>query len=154
MSIFIKTTRYSKLFEEIFNGYLPGGSVEIESQSFSQKDESQLKQWCINSNIIATKDFSLKRNGVELFYFHDHPENLSVADSEKEFVERLKKEGLIRVIYPKIKSPEKRRNKLIYAILHESSRSVCPLNTFKYLKSCMHLIHAIYYPNLISMQLK
>lgn len=53
-------------------------------------------EWCTNRQIRATHEFLLRKSGLELFGFHDGPEELWAAPSELAFVESLAAQKLLR----------------------------------------------------------
>lgn len=55
-----------------------------------------MKDWCTNNAIKRTIDFTLKKDGVGLFGFHDTPDDFWAALSEHPFVERLAVEKIIK----------------------------------------------------------
>ena len=101
--IHIKTSRYSTLFKCIFEEYNKNVVIFIDSGQYTDKDLPKLiNQWCVNRIIKRTLNFKLIKDGVELFFFHDTPNDLVAAMSERPFVEDLAKEEIIRYrVYPK-----------------------------------------------------
>lgn len=53
-------------------------------------------EWCANQKIRAAHDFLLRKSSLELFGFHDGPEELWAAPSELAFVESLAAQKLLR----------------------------------------------------------
>ncbi len=95
--IAIKTTRYSEFFRRILAEYSEGVTIEIDGKQHGPGDIAHLlKEWCTNSVICRTRDFTLRQKGVELFGFHDRPRELVAAISEQAFVERLEREKVLR----------------------------------------------------------
>jgi hypothetical protein len=101
--IWIKTHKYSTLLRRIFEEYKKNAEIYIEGHRYSEYDIPQLlDNWCTNRIITRTINFSLKKDGMELFGFHDTPDEFWAAMSERPFVERLASERIIRYrIYPK-----------------------------------------------------
>ena len=100
--IWIHTRRYSTLIKRIFEEYHENVEIYIEGYRYTDNDVPKLlKDWCTNRIIKRTLDFSLKRNHVELFGFHDTPDEFWAASSERPFVERLANEKIVRFrVYP------------------------------------------------------
>ncbi len=95
--IAIKTTRYSAFFRRLFAEYADGVTIEVDSRILSSSDIPRLlTDWCCNTEICRTQHFRLLRGEAELFSFHDHPRELFAALSEREFVEKLHKERILR----------------------------------------------------------
>jgi hypothetical protein len=95
--IFIKTRRYSTLINRIFEEYKENVEIYVERHRYTEKDIPELVNWwCTNRIIKRTIDFTLKRDGVELFGFHDTPDQFWAAMSEQPFVEGLAKEKIVR----------------------------------------------------------
>src|SRR5690348_1530061 len=95
--IAIETTRYSELFRRLFSEYAADVTIEIDSSRFSSGDVPKLlADWCSNAEISRTRHFRLLRAGAELFSFHDHPQEMFAAMSERPFVERLQAEQVLR----------------------------------------------------------
>jgi len=93
----IETTRYSAFFRCLLQEYGEGTLVKVDAVQYHSPQYAELaEQWCINEKIVGTRDFVLTRNGVELFGFHDHPEQLWAAYSELPFIERLAAEKIVR----------------------------------------------------------
>jgi hypothetical protein len=100
--IAIETTRYSEFFRRVLSEYAEDVSIEIDGKRYGATDIPWLlKDWCTNSKIRRTRDFTLQRRGVELFGFHDHPGELWASLSERAFVERLEAERILRCQLPK-----------------------------------------------------
>jgi hypothetical protein len=100
--ISISTHRYSMLIKRIFQEYHENIEIYIDGYRYTEKDIPKLLEWwCKNKIIKGTLDFNFKQNGIELFGFHDKPDDFWAAISERKFVERLAKEKIIRYrIYP------------------------------------------------------
>ncbi len=95
--IFIETTRYSEFFRQVLGEYSEDVSIEIDRRQYGADDIPRLlKEWCTNRKIRGTRDFMLRRGNRILFWFHDHPRELYAALSEREFVERLEREKVLR----------------------------------------------------------
>jgi hypothetical protein len=95
--IAMRTRRYSKLLKCIFAAYDEDVEVEIDGRQYNQDDiAGLLRDWCTNRNIINTVNFSLQRNGIALFGFHDHPSQFVAALSERSFVQQLADEKIVR----------------------------------------------------------
>ncbi|HTH50034.1 MAG TPA: hypothetical protein VMB21_21150 [Candidatus Limnocylindria bacterium] len=95
--ITIETTRYSEFFRRLLTEYADHVSIEIEGKQYGAGDIPRLlKEWCTNSKICRTRDFTLRQKGVDLFGFHDHPDELWAALSERAFVERLEAKRILR----------------------------------------------------------
>jgi hypothetical protein len=92
--ISIETKRYSEFFRHLVAEYSDGVVVLIDGKEVSVSDV--LSVWCQNTVICQTRDFLLKRHGVELCGFHDHPSETWMVDSELPFVERLAAKHIIR----------------------------------------------------------
>jgi len=93
----INTRRYSKLLQCIFEEYNENVKIEIDGRQYTDNEIPELlREWCTNRNIRKTLNFSLERDGVVLFGFHDHPCEFFVALSERPFVERLADRKIIR----------------------------------------------------------
>lgn len=101
-SISIRTTRYSTLIKRIFEEYNENIEIYIEGSEYTEKDIPKLLEWwCNNKTIKATVDFTLSRDGIGIFGFHDSPDDFWAAISERPFVEQLAKEKIIRCkVYP------------------------------------------------------
>ena len=100
--ISVKTTRYSALFRRILQGYGAGAEIRIDRSTYTEADVPELlDSWCTNRRIGETHNFWLKREGVTLFGFEAHPENLVIAASERAFVERLAAERVVRIVRPR-----------------------------------------------------
>ena len=56
-----------------------------------------IEAWCTNAKIRATQDFHLKRDGKELFGFHDGPLDIWADSSELTFLQQLAAEKIIHV---------------------------------------------------------
>jgi hypothetical protein len=96
-SISIETTRYSTLMKRIFEEYNENIEIHIDGSRYTEKDIPKLLEWwCNNKTIKATVDFTLSRDGVRIFSFHDSPDDFWAAISERLFVEQLAKEKIIR----------------------------------------------------------
>lgn len=100
--ISIRTRRYSTLLKRIFEEYNKNVEIIIDGIRYTDKDIPELLEWwCKNVIIKRTLNFTFNQNGVELFGFHDTPDEFYSAISERTFVERLAKEKIIRCrIYP------------------------------------------------------
>lgn len=100
--ISIKTTRFSTLIKRIFEEYHENVEIYIEGCQYSEKDIPELLDWwCKNGTIKATIDFTLNRDGVSIFGFHDTPDDFWASISERPFIEQLAKDKIIRAkIYP------------------------------------------------------
>lgn len=95
--IAIETTRYSEFFRRLFAEYATDVTIEIGSSRHTSEDIPKLLvDWCNNTEICRTRHFRLLRARVELFGFHDHPQELFAAMSERPFVERLQSEQVLR----------------------------------------------------------
>lgn len=95
--ISIKTTIYSTLIKRIFEEYNEHIEIYIEGSRYSEKDIPKLLEWwCTNKTIKTTLDFTLKRDGVGIFGFHDTPDDFWAAISELSFVEQLAREKIIQ----------------------------------------------------------
>jgi len=95
--ISVKTTRYSELFKRILKEYNKNVKIYIDGRQYFDKDISKLiNEWCTNHTISNTKDFMLRKDGLEIFRFHDTPKDFWAAISEKPFLERLSQEKIIR----------------------------------------------------------
>ena len=93
--IWVKTRRYSRVLEAILREYGPGAVVRIDGVTYAGPGVATLLHtWCTNRSITNTINFELIRDGTTLFGFHDHPRDLWAAPSERQFVERLHREGL------------------------------------------------------------
>ena len=96
-SISIETRRYSTLIKRIFEEYNKNVVINIDGARYDENDIPKLlNEWCTNNRIKSTLDFSLYKNGVLLFGFHDDPGDFYAAMSELEFIERLASEKIIR----------------------------------------------------------
>lgn len=100
--ISISTHRYSTFLKRIFEEYSENVEIYIDGIRYTEKDIPELlKRWCINKIIKRTLHFTFKQDEVELFGFHDTPDDFWAAISERTFVERLAKEKIIRCrVYP------------------------------------------------------
>ena len=95
--IAIETTRFSEFFSRLFVEYTADVTIEIGGGRYSSDDIPKLlEDWCSNAEICRTRHFRLSRAGVVLFGFHDHPQELFAAMSERPFVERLQTEQILR----------------------------------------------------------
>ena len=95
--IYISTTRYSTLIKRICEEYNENIEIYIDGSRYTGEEiPKMLEWWCKNKTIMATIDFTLSRNGVDLFGFHDSPEEFWAVMSERLFVEQLAKEKIIR----------------------------------------------------------
>jgi hypothetical protein len=95
--LWIKTRRYSEFLKHIFAKYNQNVEIEIDGRVYADKDIPYLlKEWCTNHIIRRTIDFTLKKDGVILFGWHDTPDDFGVAMSERPFVEQLAAEKIVR----------------------------------------------------------
>ena len=95
--ISIRTHRYSLLVRRILETYNRDVEIYIDTARYTDTDISNLLRWyCTNKAIKSTVHFTLKKSGVELFSFHDTPDEFWAAISEREFVESLAKDKIIR----------------------------------------------------------
>jgi hypothetical protein len=118
--IAIKTRRYSKLLTCIFETYREDVEIEIDGRQYASDEIAELfKNWCTNRNIINTVNFSLQRNGVTLFGFHDHPSQFVAALSERSFAQQLADEKIIRYRILSAKPPD--------GVLATICKSICLL---------------------------
>jgi hypothetical protein len=92
--ISIETTRYSEFFRRLLAVYADDAVVLINGEEVPAGEPRS--RWCNNSAICATRDFLLRRHGIDLCGFHDHPEETWIMESELAFVERLAAEQIIR----------------------------------------------------------
>lgn len=93
----VSTSRYSKFFRELFQEYGQQSVAVIDGIPFdSSKYPELIDNWCINKSILNTKNFKLVRGNLELFGFHDHPDELWASYSELPFLEKLAAEKIIR----------------------------------------------------------
>ena len=100
--IAIKTKRYSTFIKHIFEEYNNDVDIFIEGNHYSSSDIPKItEEWCKNSIIKKTIDFNIMRDGLELFGFHDTPDDFWASMSEQPFVERMAKEKIVSYrIYP------------------------------------------------------
>jgi hypothetical protein len=104
----VTTTRYSAFFTRVFQYYCRDIQVKIDGKCFSEQDLSWLRSsWCTNARIQHTQDFTLVFHDKSIMGFHDHPENLWVASSERKFLQHLAEERLIRFRVYQQKTPDK-----------------------------------------------
>lgn len=95
--ISVVTTQYSEFFQRLFQEYTNETAVVIDLRHYSPSDFPKLiANWCTNAKISDTREFRLLCGSVELFGFHDHPDELWAAYSELPFIERLAAERIIR----------------------------------------------------------
>ena len=95
--IWISTRRYSEFFRRLLEHYGSAASVRIDRKTFGSAEiPSLLASWCTNAAIKATRDFTLSRDGRELFGFHDSPDQLWAVPSEISFCEALRREKILR----------------------------------------------------------
>jgi hypothetical protein len=95
--IWIKTRRHSEFLKRIFAEYNKNVEIEIDGQHYTEKDIPHLlNEWCTNHSIRGTIDFSLKRDGIILFGFHDTPDDFWAAMSERPFIEKAASKKIIR----------------------------------------------------------
>lgn len=95
--ISVVTTRYSEFFQRLFQEYTNATAVVIDLRHYSPSDFPELiANWCTNAKISETREFRLLCGNVELFGFHDHPDELWAAYSELPFIERLASERIVR----------------------------------------------------------
>ena len=92
--IAIDTKRYSEFFRRLLAEYADGAAVVIDAREIPVSEA--LSVWCKNTVICQTRDFLLKRHGIELCGFHDHPSETWLVESELQFVQRLAAERVIR----------------------------------------------------------
>ena len=108
----IQTTRYSAVMKRILGAY--GTDVEIliryqraRPDTFRDADVPQLlENWCTNDRVKKTLQFNLKQNGVELFGFHDHPDNLWADISVLPFVQDMATDKMIRYDVSEVREPK------------------------------------------------
>ena len=99
--ISIETKRYSEFFRRLFEEYAANSHVIIDGKTFDGSDFTKLKEdWGANEQIKRTRDFKLIRGRVELFGFHDSPNELWAAMSEVSFVKRMAEEKIVRYKLP------------------------------------------------------
>ena len=95
--ISIQTKRYSEFFRRLFDEYKTNYSVFIDGKIVeSAKFSKLIEDWCTNDLIKKTRDFKLSRDNIDLFGFHDGPDELWAIETELPFVERLAADKLIR----------------------------------------------------------
>jgi hypothetical protein len=95
--IALETQRYSTMFRRILETYGAGALIEIDGKKHGERDLPQLLQdWCTNARIEKTMAFVLEREGRPLFGFHDHPSETWAAVSELDFVDGLRRDGIVR----------------------------------------------------------
>ena len=93
----IKTTRYSKLVERIFEEYHENIDIYIGSGHYTEEDIPELmKNLCTNRMLKNTIDFLICQDGKQLFGFHDNPDAFRADISVIEFVKKLANEKIIR----------------------------------------------------------
>jgi len=98
MRFLISTRRYSTVFKRILEQYATGSYAIIDGKRYDGSEFPKLiATWCTNACIRRTRDFVLIRDKEELFYFHDTPDDLSVAESEGAFVDQLLADRVARI---------------------------------------------------------
>lgn len=95
--IAIETKRYSVFFRRLLQEYGVGSRVEVDGKAIKTERLPQLiTEWCTNEQIKKTKNFKLSRGKIDLFGFHDTPDEMWAMETELPFVERLAKEKIVR----------------------------------------------------------
>lgn len=92
--IAIETTRYSEFFRRLLAEYSDGAAVEIDGTEIPAAEV--LSRWCKNETICETRELVLKRHGIEICGFHDHPTETWLVESELSFAQRLASEHIVR----------------------------------------------------------
>lgn len=107
--------------KRIFEKYHENVEIYIDGQVYNENDIPKLlKDWCTNRNIKRTRDFHLKKNGAELFGFHDSPSEFFADVSERSFVEHLANEKIVRyrLLPTKVKNRTARNLELVLLPLY------------------------------------
>jgi hypothetical protein len=95
--IAIETKRYSEFFRRLLQEYKVGSRVKLDGKTFGAEQLPQLiAEWCTNEQIKKTKDFKLSRGKIDLFGFHDSPDEMWAVETELPFVEQLANEKILR----------------------------------------------------------
>jgi L-rhamnose isomerase len=93
----VKTRKYSTFIKRIFDEYSDDVEIFVEGRLFTPSEiPIIIEEWCKNSAIKNTIDFCVKRNGEDIFCFHDTPDNFWVSISELSFIKRLAKEKIVK----------------------------------------------------------
>lgn len=102
--IAISTRRYSCLMKRILSEYGINAEIYIDGLCYKEEDISELmNKFCTNEKLKNTNDFTLIKDGTELFGFHDHPSDFWCNISELEFIKSLAKEKIVRYRVVEIK---------------------------------------------------
>ena len=95
--IAIETDRYSTLIKRIFDEYNENVEIIIDGVCYKETAIPELLDWwCKNEIIMKTRDFVVRRDGVDIFGFHDMPDDFLAAVSELDFVAKLADENIVR----------------------------------------------------------
>lgn len=95
--ISVETKRYSEFFRQLLEEYGSDSQVTIDGGTFIAAQFPQLiVDWCTNTQIKKTRNFKLSRGEIDLFGFHDKPDDLWAAETELRFIERLAADKLVR----------------------------------------------------------
>lgn len=108
--ITIETTRYSEALRRILTTFAKDAEVRItydraRPETFRGAEVQELiENWCTNERITKTRNFSLRKSGVELFGFHDHPKNFWADISTMPFIQGLAAEKVVRYKVSEVRS--------------------------------------------------
>ena len=93
----IKTKRYVLFFNTLFDFYKSDIEVIIDGKVYKNENIKNLKaEWCVKNRILRTKDFSVKKDGEEIYGFHDNIYELWASYSELTFIESLFEKNILR----------------------------------------------------------
>jgi hypothetical protein len=95
--ISVSTTRHSVFFRRLLQEFSDGTTAIVGKRRVASAQFPELiRDWCINSHIRSTRDFTLLRGRTELAGFHDSPDCIWADLSMLPFVEKLASEKIIR----------------------------------------------------------
>ncbi|MGZ0079696.1 hypothetical protein [Methylomonas sp. YC3] len=94
----ITTKQPSAVVRRLLESHPTEVEVRVDRKRYSDSDLPWLlKQWCTNRNIRSTNTFEIKHRGEPVFGFHDDINEAWATESERETVEQLVRERVVRV---------------------------------------------------------
>lgn len=94
----LKTNRPSAVVRRLLMAHPDDVEVRVDRKLYTKADLPWLiDEWCINSNIRKAIDFEIRRGGRAVFGFHDSVSELWADETERDLVERLVEEKLVKI---------------------------------------------------------
>jgi hypothetical protein len=96
-AIAVKTTRHSEFFRRLFDRYSATCTIEVDGTKYGTADVEKLKaSWCTNSKIRSTREFRIHAGSRFVASFHDSVDELFIAEEERDWIQSLSEERLVR----------------------------------------------------------